>query len=102
MKISDIELGKQYLPLVQQQNQANAINTDDSQSFVNTLKEFIGDVNSQQIEAGNKVESFIKGEPIDIHDVMISVEKSKTSFQLLLELRNRFLDLYREVDRLQV
>ena len=102
MKISDLELGKQYLPLIQQKNQPNDISSDGSQSFVNTLKEYIGDVNSQQIEAGNKIESFIKGEPVDIHDVMISVEKSKTSFQLLMELRNRFLDLYREVDKLQV
>jgi len=47
-------------------------------------------------------ESFIKGEPVDIHDVMITVEKAKTSFELLMELRNKGLDLYREVLRMQI
>ena len=33
---------------------------------------------------------------------MITAEKAKTSFELLMELRNKGLDLYREVMRIQV
>ncbi|HRT68551.1 MAG TPA: flagellar hook-basal body complex protein FliE, partial [Bacteroidota bacterium] len=65
-------------------------------------KGFVADVNNQQIESKNATESFIKGEPVDIHDVMITVEKAKTSFELLMELRNKGLDLYREVLRMQI
>jgi flagellar hook-basal body complex protein FliE len=39
---------------------------------------------------------------VDIHDVMIAAQKSKTAFQLLMELRNKGLDLYREVLRMQI
>jgi flagellar hook-basal body complex protein FliE len=70
--------------------------------FTDTLNEFIGDVNSLGKESASKIESFIKGEPVDIHDVMISAQKAKTSFQLLMELRNKGLELYREVNRMQV
>ncbi len=71
-------------------------------SFANTVKEFISDVNDMQWEAKEKSEAFIKGEPIDLHDVMISSEKAASSFKLLLELRNKMTDLYREINRIQV
>ncbi|MFN3305778.1 MAG: flagellar hook-basal body complex protein FliE [Candidatus Kapaibacteriota bacterium] len=71
-------------------------------SFVDTLKQMIDEVNQLHNESKEKQEAFIKGEPIEIHDVMIAAEKAKTSFQLLLEIRNKFIDFYREIIRLQV
>ena len=68
-----------------------SINTDKG-SFADTLKEFIGDIDLLQKESGQLTERFIKGEPVDLHEVMIAAEKSKTSFQLLVEMRNKFLD----------
>lgn len=71
-------------------------------SFIDTLKQMINEVNQLHQEAKQKQEDFIKGEPVELHDVMIAAEKAKTSFQLLMEIRNRFLDFYREILRLQV
>lgn len=62
----------------------------------------IDDVNKMQISSAEQTEKLIKGEPVDIHDVMITAQKARTSFQLLMELRNKGLDLYREVLRMQV
>lgn len=70
--------------------------------FTDTLNELITDVNTLQKQSSDLTERFIKGEPVDIHDVMIASEKAKTGFQLLLELRNKFTDMYREIIRLQV
>ena len=55
-----------------------------------------------QKDSNALTEKMIKGEPVDLHDVMIASEKAKTSFQLLLEIRNKFLDMYQEVHRMQV
>ena len=99
---SDIEIGKQYLPIEQQKANLKGIDESDGPSFTNTLKEFISDVNALQKDSAKQTERLIKGEPVDIHDVMIATEKAKTSFELLLELRNKALDLYREVTRMQV
>ena len=83
-----------------QKQQANKTKPD--VKFTDTLSEFVGDVNSLQLESIEKTEAFIKGEPVDIHDVMISSQKAKTSFELLMELRNKALELYKEVNRMQV
>jgi flagellar hook-basal body complex protein FliE len=72
------------------------------QSFQQVLKEFIKDVNELKLEAGEAVEKAITGEINDIHDVMIAVEKAKTSFELLMEVRNKMLEAYKELMRLQV
>jgi flagellar hook-basal body complex protein FliE len=101
MIVNEMDASKQFLPKVQQKLQNNPINTKDV-TFVDTLKTLVNDVNSQQVEAADATEKLIKGEPVDIHDVMISAEKAKTSFQLLMELRNKGLDLYREVLRMQI
>ncbi len=74
----------------------------DQPSFVDTLKQMIQEVNQLNRESRQKQEAFIKGEPVEIHDVMIAAEKAKTSFQLLLEIRNKFLDFYREIIRMQI
>jgi len=71
-------------------------------SFADTLENYIQDVNSMQKDSASMSEKFIKGEAVDMHDVMITAEKAKTSFQLLMELRNKGLDLYREAIRIQV
>lgn len=86
--------------LGQLNNQQN--NNKSDVKFSDTMSELISDVNSLQIEALDSTEAFVKGEPIDIHDVMIASQKAKTSFELLMELRNKALELYREVNRMQV
>lgn len=101
MIINDLELRGQELPLLpnQQNDFRPNVNTP---NFSDTLNDFIKDVNSLQKESAEQSERFVKGEPVELHDVMIAAEKARTSFQLLLELRNKALDLYREVMRLQV
>lgn len=79
----------------------NALKETNS-SFGETLNQAIKDVNSLQAEAGKAVEQIISGEPVDLHEVMIAVEKAKTSFELLMEIRNKTLDMYREIMRMQV
>lgn len=102
MIISEILPGGDYLPLHRQKTAPDIENGKPDVKFADTLKELVGDVNDLQIESGELTEKFIKGEPVDLHDVMISAQKAKTSFEMLLELRNKFTDMYREVSRIQV
>jgi flagellar hook-basal body complex protein FliE len=101
MITNEIERGKPYLPLIQQQAKLQAPEEVQGEKFSDTLKELISDTNSLQIQSADLTGRMIKGEPVDIHDVMIATEKAKTSFQLLMEIRNRFLDMYREISRMQ-
>lgn len=102
MVVNELELGKSWNPLEQQKASGKNNVYQRNDKFVDTLKELITDTDDLQKEAAENRDKFIKGEPIDIHDVMISAQKAKTSFELLTELRNKALDLYRETLRMQV
>lgn len=71
-------------------------------SFDDTLKEFVSDVNQLQSHAQDATNKMIAGDPIDVHEVMVAAEKAKTSFELLMELRNKTIEGYRELIRMQV
>lgn len=102
MVVSPLESGQGYSPLVQQLSKGIKAETSQEGKFTDTVKEFINDVNTFQINSADLNEKLIKDEPVDLHNVMISAEKAKTSFQLLIEIRNKFLDMYQTINRMQV
>ena len=101
MALNELTSADRYHPLIQQKFPLQEVIKTEN-TFGDTLKSFVGEVNEQQKTANQLSESFIKGENVDMHDVIIAGQKAKTSFQLLMELRTKGLDLYREVLRMQV
>ena len=71
-------------------------------SFGQILTGLVNDVNTMQVEAGDTVKRFVAGEATDLHEVMIATEKAKTSLDLLMEIRNKAIDAYRELMRTTV
>lgn len=71
-------------------------------SFKETMKQYLRDANDLQLKADNDIKRIIAGEDIDPHEVMIAVEKANLSFELVMELRNKMLEAYREVMRTSV
>ena len=47
-------------------------------------------------------ESLARGEPTDIHTVMTAMTEADLSFRMLLEVRNKLIDAYREIQRIPV
>ena len=80
----------------------NKMLKETNSSFGDTLNQAVKDVNALQGEAGKAVQRMVSGEETDIHNVMVAVEKAKTSFDLLMEIRNKTVDMYREIMRMQV
>lgn len=87
---------------------SNKLNIDEissdkiSKSFSNIFNNYIKDVNKDQIDADNAVETFSSGGNIEMHSVMIAAEKASASMQLTLQLRNKFLQAYQEISKMQV
>jgi flagellar hook-basal body complex protein FliE len=95
----------QLLPELGGSNGRQAVNKmlkEANTSFGDTLNQAVRDVNSLQGEANKAVQRMVNGEETDIHNVMIAVEKAKTSFDLLMEIRNKTIETYREIMRMQV
>lgn len=74
----------------------------DGKGFENMLTEFITSANQDQISAQKMTQDFADGKDIEMHEVMIAGEKAKTSIQLLMEIRNKTIDMYKELTRIQI
>lgn len=71
-------------------------------SFGNMLTDFMGQVNKNQLDADEMTQKFVTGGNVEIQDVMIAGEKAKTSLDLLMEIRNKAIDMYTQLSQIQV
>ncbi len=70
--------------------------------FSNLVAEGIGQVNEQLMTGQVQLQQLASGAPVNLHQVMIGLEESRMSFQLLMQVRNRLLEGYQEVMRMQL
>lgn len=75
---------------------------DTTKSFQDTLNGFVSNVNDLQTSANDAIDKMASGQAADVHEVMIAVEKAKVSFDLLLQIRNKMLDAYKQIMQMQV
>lgn len=73
-----------------------------AQSFGEMLAKGMEKVNDVQNQADQAVKELIAGRDKNIHETMLMMEKADMSFRLLMQVRNKVLDAYREVMRMQV
>jgi flagellar hook-basal body complex protein FliE len=66
--------------------------------FAKLLKQGIDSVNSTQAKAADLATKFEKGVPgVELPQVMLEMQKANVSFRALTEVRNKFVDAYREI-----
>ncbi len=70
-------------------------------TFSDTLKSALGSVDQLNQTSDSQVTELLQGDRQDIHNVMIAVEKADVSFQLMMQVRNKILNAYQEVSKLQ-
>lgn len=76
--------------------------TSDGISFGDVLKNAILDINTLQNDADKAIANVQLEDAGSIHDAMIALEKAGISFQVMMQVRNKILDAYQEVMRMQV
>lgn len=74
----------------------------DARSFEGVLGQLVQEVNQKQIASGNSVNALLRGDNVPLHRVMIATEEASISFQLMVEVRNKLLESYQELMRMQV
>jgi len=70
--------------------------------FKETINNFVNDVNELQLKAGESIENFAGGEAENVHEVMIAMTKAEVSFKFMMETRNKLIDAYKEIMKMQV
>ena len=68
-------------------------------SFGEILASSIGRVSQLRKEADQAVQALAAGQKTDIHGTMIAMEKASISFQLMMQVRNKVIEAYREIGR---
>lgn len=70
--------------------------------FSSWLNSELSIVNDQISTADTNLRQFALGQTDNLHEVMMSLEKAKTSFELVVEIRNRVLEGYQQIMRMQI
>lgn len=73
-----------------------------SEAFTKVVQHFLGDVNQQQVNADQTVQQFLTGEADNLNEVMVALSKADLSFRMFMEIRDKAIEAYQEVMRLQV
>lgn len=81
------------------QNQAEVAS---GKSFGELLSDSINKANNIQLEADHAINELAAGRNKNIHETMLMLEKADTSFKLMMQVRNKIIDAYREIMRMQV
>lgn len=71
-------------------------------SFSDLLGRFVTDVNNRQVASGQAVQGLQTGQATSLHEAMIAMEEASVSFHLMVEVRNKLLESYQEMMRMQV
>lgn len=72
------------------------------ENFGNALTELINNVNESQQESQKAIQDFVSGNGVELHEVMIAGEKAKTNLELLMEIRNKAIDMFKELTRIPI
>ena len=71
-------------------------------SFGQVLKDSLAQVNSLQHEADRAIQALATGASGTLHDTMLAIQKAELSFKLMMQVRNKIVEAYQEVLRMQV
>jgi flagellar hook-basal body complex protein FliE len=75
--------------------------TDKRPGFAQHLKASFENTNNMQFNAKTAMEELATGRSGNIHETLISMSKAETSFKMLMQVRNKVLNAYQEVQRMQ-
>jgi flagellar hook-basal body complex protein FliE len=70
--------------------------------FGKALFDAVQSIDQVQQEADGKSARLASGQPVELHDVMISQDRASLSMNLALQVRNKLVESYQEVMRMQV
>lgn len=95
----------QILPVAQPLETSQVKNTSKTNGeggFGEVLNNAINKLNQTQIKADETMQGFLVGDVQDIHQVTIAMQEAKLTMQLAVEVRNKIVEAYQEISRMQL
>jgi len=80
---------------------SSLVGSENSGGFGDVLKSAISQVNNLEGSATQQVGNLLQGGNSDMSKVMISVEKADVAFQLMMQVRNKIVSAYQDIEKMQ-
>src|SRR5215216_7667384 len=91
-----------FLPAIQEIALPDAAQRSGQADFASWMAKELGSMNGKIVESDKLLQRLATGEVDNLHQVMLSLEEAKLSFQLLVQVRNKLLEAYQDILRMQV
>ncbi len=75
---------------------------DQGPDFASTLADVLGEVNELQLNSDEMIQRFASGQVKDLHEVVIAQQEAAIAFHLIQEVRDKLIQGYQEIMRMQV
>ena len=69
--------------------------------FADTLSKALGQVSELQTESQDAISAFLRGDAIEVHEVMAATEEAGIALEMLIEVRNKLTEAYRSIINMQ-
>ncbi len=70
--------------------------------FLETLSRTLEEVNEEQVKADESIKDIVAGKSKNIHETMLQIQKAELSLKTAMQVRNKILEAYKEIMRMQV
>ena len=70
--------------------------------FADVMAKQVQGVNAMQTDASDMVHSLLTGGDVNEAEVLTAVQKADLAFRMLLQVRNKLIEAYREVQQIQI
>jgi flagellar hook-basal body complex protein FliE len=97
--ISDLTLTPPPAPTLNGQQSATAAG---GQPFKNILLEALNQVNTMQTQANEAVQQLVTGGEVNPAEVLTTLQKADISFRMMLQIRNKLVQAYQEVNNIRI
>jgi flagellar hook-basal body complex protein FliE len=71
-------------------------------TFAQMFQDSLDKVNTFQVQSDTAIKELVAGRSKNIHETMLAIERADTSLKLMMQVRNKVLDAYREIMRMQI
>ena len=79
----------------------NSADVSGGESFSSVLSNAVHTVDQLHTSAASQVSNLLKGGGGDLNDVMVAVEKADVAFQLMMQVRNKIVNAYQDIEKMQ-
>jgi len=73
----------------------------DGPSFADSLTKALGQVSDLQTDAQDAISAFLRGDPVEVHEVMAATEEAGIALEMLIQIRNKLMEAYRSIINMQ-